>query len=413
MVCDTITRKTKLLGILVLAVLASSLLILPLTRADDYAYPQLRAVPMKYIPTPAESGKYMDLWVDVINEGTGVADNVTCILDPKYPFSLDTNEDATRVIGKIPAKNDAILQYTVRVDSNAVEGWNELDIKCSYSGSSLWHVYKMKIYVQSRHAKLGIGQITSEPNKLLPDTDNNELDVGIINEGDRNASYVKISLDLPNGITPSDTGSHIAYLGTIGAGSSKVAKFYIDIDKGVSGWKNISARLTYSETDGNRTYNYTKYVTIPIYIHPLPEFNVSLENDTFETGSSGTLKLSVKNVGKKEAKSVSVLVYKDYSQPFDFDNKYAYIGDLNPGETGEAAIKFSVDSDAVPQSYKVTLTIRYTYGEQVKTDTETITINIKQGSDGVGQNLIIYAIIGIVIIAAIYELISHRKEKKR
>ncbi len=413
MICSIPTQKMAPKNLFLLTILFSSMLVMHTAEADSHAFPQLKAIPMKYTPTPAESGKYMDLWVDVINEGTGPAEYVTCILDPKFPFSLDPNENATRIIGRIPAKNNAILQYTVRVDENAVEGWNELDIKCKYSDSNLWHVYKMRIYVQSRHAKLATGQITSKPSELLPNTDNNELDIGIVNEGNRNASYVKVTLDLPDGITPSNTNANVAYLGTIGAGSSKTAKFYIDIDKGISGWKNITAKITYSEINDNRTYSYTKYFTIPLYIRPLPEFDISIENNSFKAGSSGVLKLSIKNTGKKEAKSVSILVYKDYSQPFDFDNKYAYVGDLDPGETGDAALKFSIDQDAIPQSYKITLTIRYNYGDQVKTDTRTITIDVKQGDNQLKQNLIMYAIAGLVVIAAAYELISHRKRKKK
>ena len=241
------------------------LLSLP-ARAYISDFPLLKIQELKYNPYPAEAGKYMDLWIKIENAGMEDAENVTCVLLPEYPFSLDPNENAVRNIGRLPGMEEAILQYKVRVDANAVEGWNEMKIKCQAENSETWVIHKFEVYVESKLPRFAVGSVNSEPSKLFPDSEENKLSVEIQNIGTGKAELVTAELLLPEGITPSESYSNIANLGTIEEGGSKTAEFYIDIDKNVAPG-NYRARLIVRYADSN---NNRKEYSCLLYTSPSP-----------------------------------------------------------------------------------------------------------------------------------------------
>ena len=53
-------------------------------------------------------------------------------------FSLDKNENATRYFGKIEALDNVGIDYILRVDANAVEGWNTIKIGYKTGESKAW-----------------------------------------------------------------------------------------------------------------------------------------------------------------------------------------------------------------------------------------------------------------------------------
>ncbi len=372
---------SKIRGLSTVAVfIAFALLTLPAT-AHVSNLPLLKIQELKYKPYPAEAGKYMDLWIKIENAGIEDAKNVTCVLLPEYPFSLDPNENAVRNIGKLPGMEEAILQYKLRVDSNAVEGWNEMKIKCQAENSETWVIHKFEIYVESRIPEFAIGSIKSEPSKLFPDSEENKLSVEIQNIGTGKAELVTAELLLPEGITPSESYSNIANLGTIEEGESKTAEFYIDIDKNVAPG-NYKAKLIvrYTDSNNNRKEYRNQTLNVDIVVKPLPLFeieSVATTPEKISQGDSVTLKLKIKNVGFEEAKSVSVKIYKQSDQPFDFDEKYDYIGDLKPNQTGEAVFRFDVSSDANLKTYLLKAEIRYVLDEDVRVVEKQIPVRVE------------------------------------
>jgi len=346
-----------------------------------YGSPILQIQELKYNPYPAEAGKYMDLWIKIENIGTEEAKDVTCILLPKYPFSLDPNENATRHIGKLPGIEEIILQYKLRVGSNAVEGWNEMKIKCQTENSDTWIIHEFDIYVESKIPEFAIGSIVSEPTKLFPDSEENKLSIEIQNIGTGDAELVTSELILPRGITPSESYSNIANLGTIKEGESKTAEYYIDIDKNTTPG-NYKAKLIikYKDFNNNRKEYKNRTLDVDIVVKSLPLFeieNVNTTPDKLSQGDKATLRLTIKNVGFEEAKSVSVKIYKQSDQPFDFDEKYDYIGNLKSNQTGEVVFRFDVDSNANLKTYLLKVETRYLVDDEVKIIEKQIPIKVE------------------------------------
>jgi len=105
--------------------------------------------------------------------------------------------------------------------------------------------------------------------------------------------------------------------------------------------------------------------------------NVTTIPKKISQGDKVTLKLRIKNVGFKEAKSVSAKIYKQSEQPFDFDEKYDYIGNLKPNQSGEAVFKFEVDENANLKTYLLKVEIRYLIDDEVRVVEKQIPIMVK------------------------------------
>ncbi len=343
--------------------------------------PILQIQELRYNPYPAEAGEYVDLWIKIENIGTEETKNATCILLPEYPFSLDPNENAVKHIGRLPGTEVVVLQYKLRIDSNAVEGWNEMKIKCRTGNLDAWIIHEFDIYVESKIPEFAIGSIVSEPAKLFPDSKDNRLSIEIQNIGTGDAELVTAELVLPEGIVPSESYSNIANLGTIKEGESKTAEFYIDIDKNmVPGNYEAEVIIRYKDSNNNRKEYKNQTLRINIVVKALPLFeieNIITHPDKISQGDKVMLILKIKNIGFEEAESVSVKIYKQSDQPFDFDEKYDYIGNLKPNWSGEAVFRFDVDSDANLKTYLLKAEIRYLIGEDVKIAEEQIPIKVE------------------------------------
>jgi hypothetical protein len=101
--------------------------------------------------------------------------------------------------------------------------------------------------------------------------------------------------------------------------------------------------------------------------------------EKIHAGDSVELKLIIKNIGGEDAESTSIRVFKESSQPFDFDDKTDYIGKLKPKDTGEALLKFTVEKDASPKTYLLDVEIRSIDGDDVITQDKTIKIQVVNG----------------------------------
>lgn len=369
---------------------------------------------LKYDPYPVEAGKYVQLWIKLDNYGADEAEKVTCELLPKYPFSLDSSENATQVIGRLPGLESVILDYRIYVDPSAVEGENELEIKCRSNDYSGWITREIKLYVTSNVPEFAVGSITSQPAKLLPDTEDNQLTVELNNIGTGDAELVSARLILPEGITPTDSYSDVDSLGRIFEGATSDAVFYVDVDKNVApGIHNATLVLSYRESSGSRAEYKNQTLDMGLNVKSAPLFEIvaiTSEPEVLSGGVSAQIKVEIKNVGFEDAESVSMKIYKKDDQPFDFDEKYDYIGLLEPGESGEAVFKVTVDEDANQKQHLLEGEIRYVVGDSVFVVSEQIPLTVVEGS-AESNNVWLFVLLAALVLAGA-KLYHGRKKKK-
>jgi hypothetical protein len=207
----------------------------------------------------------------------------------------------------------------------------------------------------------------------VQDTDEALLKIDIANIGTGNAEHVKVKLNLPAGFNASYAYSDEDTLGTIKEDESKTAYFYIDTAEGLqAGEYNATLTITYKEeNDENNNYR-TKILPLKIPIKSSPYLiieSVETNPPKVHPDTHTELLIRVKNTGSEEADAVSLRVFKDSTQPFDYDEKSDFIGKLKPGETGEALIHLYVKPEAAAKKYLIDVELR---GVESNTDTVTI-----------------------------------------
>ncbi|HOZ35921.1 MAG TPA: hypothetical protein PLK55_02980 [archaeon] len=397
------------------------LLIKPIYAADDLDTASLKVTLLNQDPDPAEPGEYVDIRFKVEKFGNNPLTNISFVLEPEYPFLFDDSDVPERNIGTIKyASGDDWyynLKYKLKVDSEALEGTYDLKLKYEVNNSNVKNIVEFNIAVgDATKPDFVAGNIISSPTKLVPDTDSAQLNIEISNIGDEDAQNVVAKLNLPTELIPTYSYSDRSNLATIASGTSKVAIFYLDVDKiAESKIYSVPLIITYKEKNDNTNEYKTKTINIEIPIKEKPVFKVTqiiTEPVNAAPGDKVKIIINLQNTGK-DAEAVSLKLYKESSQPITFDEKTDYIGTLDKGETGTGIISLEIDKDAELKDYLLDLEIRAIDGEQVIVQNETISLKVSKSNK---QLSIIWMVFGIVILvsaAAGFYFYNKSKEDKK
>ena len=153
----------------------------------------------RYEPVPAEAGQYIDIWFNAINLGTDASESARIELLPKYPFSLDSANDAVQSIGSIPPGSSVLVKYHVKVDERATSGDNILQIRYMANPVSGWITKDIPIFIQVHDAIIAISGISSEemiPGKMQA------ISLSLSNMADTYLRDIGVSLDFSGTTLP-------------------------------------------------------------------------------------------------------------------------------------------------------------------------------------------------------------------
>ncbi len=379
--------------------LAALLALLLVSPAFAAGFAELKVLPVKYEPYPAEAGAYFDIWVKAENIGTQPVNNASIMLEPQFPFSLNPGADALKELGNLQPGQQAVVQFKVRVDSDAVDGDNALRYSYRLEGAP-WVTREYSITVDAKKADLRVGSLDSSPLRLVSDSRDNKLSIGVDNIGGAEAKSVLVRLSLPGGLSPSNSYSNIANIGSIAKDSSKTVVFYVDVNKSApAGDYAAMLELGYKSGTSGNILKKTLPVTIPV--KPSAVFEImSVSTDPAAVGQGAVdveLRVRLRNVGSKEAKSVSLKAFKAADQPFDFSEKSDYIGTLKEGAEGDAILKFSVGEDAALKTYLVNIEVRSVEDSDVRLSEYTVPVKVELA--GKEPNYNVFAVAGLAAVA--------------
>ncbi|MCK4459191.1 MAG: COG1361 S-layer family protein [Methanosarcinales archaeon] len=378
---------------------------------------------LKTDPVPAESGKYLTVWIKVDNTGGDTAKDVWIRIVPEYPFSVESGWKTEEDIGHIPANDLAMVDFRLKVDENALEGTNTLKVKYREAIDADWSERDLNIEVESKGVDFEIANIDSIPKRLISDSDDAQLTATIQNIGEGKAEAVKAKLILPDGFEPSESYSDISNIGTIESLGSGTATFYIDIDEYTLPGEHLAKlELSYLQEEAQKNVYRNETLDLLIPVKSTPLFDVVSSETTppeLSTGSENVeLKIVIENIGSKKGESVRVKVKEKTEQPFSFEDgaSYDYIGDLDAGDIGEAILKFDIDEkDAAVKTYILDIEIRCVEDENVRLFEESVPVKISTKKESTPLPILY---VGIVIVAlfvlvvyVILPRIRNRKEK--
>ncbi len=377
-----------------------------------------------YDPKPAEAGKYVTVWIKLFNPSLDTLGEVSVRILPKDGFELAEGETPKKYVGSINAGAYSIVKYRLRVLDDAIEGINLFTLDVA-EGTSTYQK-DLELVVEDKDLKevrLEVGDVDSDPRRMKPGDEFIELDIIIQNLGDAVAKGAKAELmDLPDGISFSESYSNIDLLGSIDEDSQVTAKFYIDINESVEPGEydaDLEVSYKYKPYEDEDAYMLSSEklpVTLSVKATPLYEItSAELEPEELTAGDQGVkLRLTIKNIGEEEGDSVRVKIYPKTEHPFDFEvNNNIVAPTLMPGETGQATLEFDVEEDAAVQKYILDVEIKNLVGEDIVLHKKTVSIDVANALVRNPLNVMLIAVVAAAVIVVVVVVYSLGQKKKR
>lgn len=260
-----------------------------------------------YSPYPVEPGKYMDLWIRVQYRGEKTsADNVTCMIESRFPFSFDPGDSPEQVIGTMASYDEVVLKYRLRVDENAVQGNNNLVFKCR-SAQSDWFSTDLAFYIQSHDAVLSIERVETIPSEFDRGQEG-KVNFYIKNLADSTIKDISLKLDL--------SGSDISFAPVNSTTEKRIAELVsgapatlsfniISFQDATAKTYKVPVTLTYSDNLGR---SYTKSTIVALIVQSeKPDITAVHEQTTYiRDETKNIVSISIINKGDAQAKFLSV-----------------------------------------------------------------------------------------------------------
>lgn len=207
------------------AVFVSVLLLVPVMGAAGTITNNAIAIKATLVsqdPVSAEPGGYVTLLFKFENWGTIKAENVTVELLSQYPFSLDSGASAVQELGTIGSLSTDdkayFVKYKVRVDKDAINGDNEIGVRCAYGNSAfaMSSVQKFNVTVSNPKTDFDV---------IVQDSSSGTTSLAIANVGSNTAYSVVVNVPEQSGYRVS--GASATVLGNLDASDYTLVSFQI------------------------------------------------------------------------------------------------------------------------------------------------------------------------------------------
>ena len=328
-----------------------------------------------------------------INTGAGVDIAATTALGVTAQLStagtpLELLSSDYVVGGSLPAGSvSPPFTFIVRVDRSAQPGVYALPLSVTYKylagesdlKSAFGGILSYNNYVQG-HATLYVYVVIEQAfdlvvsvvgtDNMVPGSDGT-VTLQVSNVGDIYAEesvvYLMPSLPGPPQDGTSVTSTLVSsglvqpvqssqFLGTMDPGDVRLLTFKVAVSPYAdAGDYPLSAVVSYTDAWGQQKSSNMEVFGVPV----LPEMRFSVDDSpvVIKDGKSDDATLNLTNTGSETAYDAVVMM--DALDPFVVSYDTVYLGDVKPGGSANATFGISVNPDAVPSTYYVTLEVKY------------------------------------------------------
>ncbi len=350
-------------------------------------------IDFEYDEEDVKSGETFRLSATVTNEAGETRSNIEVSLDLDSPF--DDVGDDIKSLGTLEDGESKTVSFRIEVDEDVSSDEYPIDFEVKDNKDE--DSDEFNVNVESNRAELIVGNVQSLPTIVAPDLEDVKLTITLENTEDEDAEFVRAKLVLPEGFSPSGSYSDTANLGIIAAKESKDVEFFVDTSARIpSGLHRGVLELQYDE-DGNPR---SEMLEFDLPIKGRPQFQI-IKSETdpkkISIGSEGELFITIENMGEEEGEETSVRVFENSDQPFEFEEKTNFIGDLSPRESGTATLKFTVDSSAHEKTYLLRVQVRTVSEGNVLVEEMSLPVKVSASEKSNG----IYWFIGVAVILVV------------
>ncbi|MCA9478330.1 MAG: hypothetical protein KC535_04235 [Nanoarchaeota archaeon] len=368
-------------------------------------------------PAIISSGDEVDVVVQYENKLVDAEELYNNNFDYTFKVSLETDDDVTdQYIRILDSQGDdygsAVYSgnkynkiFRIKVSDNAPAGTYQFRLVGEWyldgEATGDYRDETFEVEVKREAINIDIASIESNPATVRPGDVGVELHTYIQNVGVKEAKSVTVTLDMPEGFSPSYIDNNRKWIGGLTGGETKETAFYFDLSPDLEGGVYpVIYTLVYEDLDDNV---YTTSGTLPVFVKEKANIEVTQEEIIGKRGGSTILELTVKNVGLAAAEHIDVRVLKQSSQPFTFGSRSQYVGLLAPGESTTVQFLVDVDRSASEEVHNFDVIVR-AKGDSDQGDTAIYTYNRKaqllvQGT-AISPLLFVGAALVIIIVIA-------------
>lgn len=213
---------------------------------SDISSSSIQVESLKYEPYPVNPDEYFTLWISAKKTGSGTS-AVTFELMPAYPFSLDSNEEATRHFGALMGES-ALLEYKIRVDKDAVMGENQIELRYKLDGSTAWISKSFDITVDDAQTSF---------DAVIQDIEGSTISLALANTGKNIANSVIVKIPEQDNFVAVGTAGQM--VGNLDDGDYTIVGF--DVNKIQQSTGNVIIfQIDYTDNIGERRSQYLELI---------------------------------------------------------------------------------------------------------------------------------------------------------
>jgi hypothetical protein len=334
------------------------------------------------------------------------------------PFIIKTDP---QMLGDLKASNTATGKFTVRIPSDTPAGTYYLPVKVNYTYlqtaeqygvDTVQNFYKSKEetfeFAVRVKPDVRVSVVSTKFDAVNAGTEGSiTLNVKNVGHEDGKKAILTIARNDGSPVVPTEGN---AYIGDFPAGGTATAVFRASISGTAEAQTYpLDVFVKYENSDGDILS--TDIETIGVPVGGKTKFIIVSESETISPGQKKTIRVQYKNTGDAIAHDAQARL--SMVDPFSSNDDTAYLGDVGPGETKEAAFQVSVESKATLKKYGIDSEIRYNdaFDNQVISDPIKLSVTVTKDAGlvaGIMGNPILLAVIALVIIGAGYVIYRKR-----
>ncbi len=381
-------------------------------------------------PNPVEPGNFFKLRFKIENSGYAEAKNVQFEILPEFPISIYQDSTTKNITSISPAQlaNEAVnIDFNLKVDSNALPGEHQLNIKYKVEGGYWTKIDPITISVKQHDVIVSLNSVNFTPQIAKPG-DELSLKLNLQNLADTQVRYLTIKLGLVSVITTSTSvtktelpfspvsSTDTVIFPTLGPKQEVSAEFNLIVDPDAKS-KVYKIPVTYTYTDLSNI-DYSKENYISVVVGDTPDMLVNLESSkVYKSGMQGEVTVKFINKGLNDVK----FLYAKLNPTDDYDlltPTKVYVGKVDSDDYSTVQYRIYV-KDTAKDKITLPLTIEYKdinnndYTKDLVLDVKLYSTKeaLKLGLENRNQTWI-YILIVIIIIAAFIFFRSRKKKNK-
>ena len=334
------------------------------------------------------------------------------------PFIIKTDP---QMLGDLKASSTATGRFTVRIPADTPAGVYNLPVKLNYTylyTAEQYGVDTVQNFYKSKEETFDFAvkvkpdvQVRVESSRfdsLNAGTEGSiTLQVKNIGHEDGKKGILMIARNDGSPVVPTESS---AYIGNFPAGGTATAVFRASIsDSAEAQTYPLDVFVKYENSEGDIISSDIETIGVPV--GGKIKFVIVSESETISPGQKKTIRVQYKNIGDATAYQAQARV--SMVDPFSSNDDSAFLGDVAPGETKEAAFQVSAESKATVKKYGIDSEIRYNdaFDNQVISDPIKLSVTVTKDAGfvaGLLSNPLLLAVIALIVIGAGYVLYRKR-----